>query len=233
MAADDEELDGASRAFEALRAEFADLRRSVEGIEPALREGRGPDYSPTLGALAASLETVAARLELIEKHTGAMLPAEVARREIARVYDASMRPVRGDLERAAREMQDAARRLEGTVGGARSRHEQQAWLVRIAILAGLAGFLSFPLLAFPLARMLPFGGELPDRLAVAALGTDPWMAGAGLMSRADPGRWNDLVGGYATAHAAGDDLKSCFDTAQKAGLEQRCTVTVKPVAPAH
>ena len=231
MAADDEELDGASRAFEALRAEFADLRRSVEAIEPALRE-RGPDYSPTLGALAASLETVAARLELIEKHTGAAIPAEMVRREIARVYDASLRPVRGDLERAAREMQDAARRLEGTIGRARSRREQRAWLVRVAIIAGLAGFVIFPLLAFPLAPMLPFG-ELPDRLAVAALGTDPWTAGAGLMSRADPGRWNDLVGGYATAHAAGDDLKSCFDTAQKAGREQRCTVTVRPALPAH
>ena len=233
MTIDDEELDGATRAFEALQAEIAGLRRSVEGLEPALREERGPDYSPTLGALAASLEAVATRLELIERHTGAMLPVEVARREIARVYDASLRPARSDLERATHEVQDAARNLQGTIGRARSRREQRASLMRIATLAGVAGLMAFPLLVFPLTRALPFGGELPDDLAASVLGVDRWTAGAGLMSRADPGRWSDFVQGYAAAHAAGDDLKICFDAAKKAGRGQRCTITVDPSSPGH
>ncbi len=58
----DDGLDAAALAFEALRAEIAALRQGVEAIEPALREGRGPDYSPTLAALAASLEGMALRL---------------------------------------------------------------------------------------------------------------------------------------------------------------------------
>ena len=232
MTADAVEEDGseaAALAFETLRAEVADLRRCVEAIGPALREARGPDYSPTLGALAASLEGMASRLELIERHTGTTMPAEVARREIARVYDASLRPACGDLDRATREVEDAARSLAATVGQARSRREQRAWVLRTAVLAAMAGFVAFPLLAFPLARALPMG-DVPDRLAAAALGVERWTAGEGLMSRSAPNRWSELVAGYMVARAAGDDLKVCLDAAQKAGREQRCWVTVRPAS---
>jgi hypothetical protein len=47
-------LDDATRAFERLRAEITILRRTVEAIEPVLRESHAPDDSPTLGALAKS-----------------------------------------------------------------------------------------------------------------------------------------------------------------------------------
>ena len=155
------------------------------------------------------------------------VPAEVARREIARVYDGSLRPVRADLERATREVADAAQSLGVTVGQARSRREQRAWTSRIAAVAAAAGLAAFPLLAFPLARALPIG-DLPDRLATSALGTEPWMAGASLMSRADPGRWNDLIEGYTAARSAGGDFAACYQAARKAGREQRCSVTVRP-----
>lgn len=97
------------------------------------------------------------------------MAAEVAQREIARVYDASLRPTRGGLERATREVGDAARSLEKMVGRARTRHEQRAWMLRTATFAAAAGLLAFPLLAFLLARALPFG-DLPDSLAASALG---------------------------------------------------------------
>lgn len=96
MAVDEEEgTDNATRAFEALRAEIVSLRRAKEALEPTVKESREPDYSSTLGVLASSLEAVASRVAAIEKYTGAALPAEVARREIARVYDASLRRARG------------------------------------------------------------------------------------------------------------------------------------------
>jgi hypothetical protein len=69
-----------------------------------------------------------------------------------------------------------------------------------------------------------------NRAILPVLWRDP---GTALMSRADPGRWTDLVEGYTAAHAAGGDLKACLDAAQKVGREQRCTVTVRPVLPTH
>jgi len=232
MAADAEEEgpDDATRAFEGLRAEITVLRRAVEAIELVLRESQAPDYSPTLGALAKSLDAIASRIEAIERHTGATVSAEVARREIARVYDASLRPARGNLERATREVLDAAHALHGAAGHTRTREEQRAWMIRTAAIGAAVGLLAFPLLVFPLARLLPFG-SLPDGLAASALGTDRWNTGMGLMSRANPEKWNGFVADYTMVRATDGELKTCFDAAQKAGKEQRCSITIRP-APA-
>jgi len=229
MADDIEEdgIDDATRAFEALRSEITALRRTVEAIEPVLRENHGPDYSPTLGALAQDLDAIASRIEAIEAHTGATVSAEVARREIARVYDASLRPARGDLERATREVLDAAHALHGATNHARTREEQRAWIIRTAAIGAAVGLLAFPL-AFPIARVLPFG-NLPDGLAASALGEDRWNAGMGLMSRANPEKWNGFVADYTMVRATDGELKTCFDAAQKAGKEQRCSITIRPV----
>ncbi len=230
MADDTEEdgIDDATRAFEGLRADITVLRRTVEAIEPVLRESHAPDYSPTLGALAKSLDAIASRIEVIEAHTGATVSAEVARREIARVYDASLRPARGDLERATREVLDAAHALHGATGHTRMREEQRVWIIRTAAIGAAVGLLAFPLLVFPIARMAPFG-NLPDGLAVSALGEDRWNAGMGLMSRANPEKWNGFVADYTMVRATDGELKTCFDAAQKAGKEQRCSITMRPV----
>ena len=42
--------------------------------------------------------------------------------------------------------------------------------------------------------------------------------------------WNGLVEGYNIARAGGDGLKGCYETASKAGKEQRCTIAVTPPA---
>ncbi len=66
MRQEPEEDDGdAARAFEALRAEVAALRR---GVELVYRQGQqaapataGPDYSPTLGKMEKALQAIAVR----------------------------------------------------------------------------------------------------------------------------------------------------------------------------
>jgi len=72
----------------------------------------------------------------------------------------------------------------------------------------------FPLLCFPLARILPFA-SLPDRLAAAALGEDSWSAGAGLMSRADPAQWRAINESLLRSEAASDELKACYEGHQE------------------
>src|SRR5579875_685643 len=62
--------DGAEQAFEALREEVAALRRGVELIHRQMQDAKapvvGPDYSPTLGAIAKELTEVTGRLDTIE-----------------------------------------------------------------------------------------------------------------------------------------------------------------------
>src|SRR3954462_1341278 len=79
-----------------------------------------------------------------------------------------------------------------------------------------AGLILFPLLGFPIARNLPFG-HLPDTLATWAIGEDPWLAGMGLMARANPQRWDAIVDGWRRAEAAGEELKGCSEAARKSG----------------
>jgi len=93
-----------------------------------------------------------------------------------------------------------------------------------------AGLVIFPLFVFPLARFLPLG-NLPDSLAASALGEDRWNAGMGLMSRANPEKWNGFVADYTIVRVTDGELKTCFDSAQKTGKEQRCSITIRP-APA-
>jgi hypothetical protein len=64
------EADGAERAFDALRAEVAALRRALEGMAAGLADPsrpEAPDYSPTLGVIARELKSVTARLEALEQ----------------------------------------------------------------------------------------------------------------------------------------------------------------------
>jgi len=225
---EEEGLDDATRAFEGLRADITVLRRAVEAIEPVLRENQAPDYSPTLGALTKSFDAIASRIEAIEMHTGATVSAEVARREIARVYDASLRPARGDLERATREVLDAAHALHGATGHTRTHEEQRVWIIRTAAIGAVVGLLAVPLLVFPIARTVPLG-NLADGLAALALSEDRWNAGMGLMSRANPEKWNGFVADYTMVRATDGELKTCFDAAQKTGKEQRCSITMRPV----
>ncbi len=126
-------------------------------------------------------------------------------------------------------MLDAAHALHGARGRTRTQEEQRAWIIRTAAIGAAVGLLAFPLLVFPIARLLPFG-NLPDSLAALALSEDRWNAGMGLMSRANPEKWNGFVADYTMVRATAGELKTCFDSAQKAGKEQRCSITIRPVA---
>ena len=141
-----EAVDAATRAFEDLRTEIAGLRQVVEALGPAIATGRAPDYSPTLGAIAKTLQAATLRIDAIAKHTGANLATEIARREIARVYDESLRPARLDLERSTREVLDAVNVVNGAVAKVRTGRGQRAWILRSSAIGLVVGLVAFPLL---------------------------------------------------------------------------------------
>lgn len=224
------EVDAATRAFEGLRTEIADLRQTVEALAPAIREGRAPDYSPTLGAIAKNLHAATVRIDAIAKHTGANLATEVARREIARVYDESLRPARLELERSTREVLDAVHVVDATVARVRTGREQRIRLVRVGAIGLAAGLIAFPLLVHPVARLLPASWGVPETVATSALGRRGWDAGALLMQADSPTGWHRLTEADAIVRSGGEELKACRDAAAKSARDQRCMITVKPPA---
>ena len=84
MTPEPEDDGDAVRAFEALRAEVAALRR---GVELVYRQGEqagagAPDYSPTLGQMEKALQAIAGRLEAIERQPALTLTPARFRTEI-------------------------------------------------------------------------------------------------------------------------------------------------------
>lgn len=228
----DDGADEATQAFRELTREVADvraelsvMRRAVEGIGPALSGAQPPDYSPTLGQLSKNLHAVALRVDAIEKHTAAKLSPEAFEREMRRTRDEVLRPFRDGLEGARREVIEAASYLRDAGGVVRQRHEQHQQLVRTALGGLVVGLIAFPLMVFPLARVLP--GRVDEGLALTALGQGGWEAGGRLMAGADLAGYQRLIEADRLMRSAGEELRACQENAAKTSRDQRCTVTVK------
>lgn len=228
--------DEATQAFRDLTREVADvraelsvMRRAVEAIGPALGDVRPPDYSPTLADITTLQKAIVAAIQKIEKHPAIQVGPEAYAARAAQAIEQSVRGTLRDAEGTAHAIRGSARDVEVVLKSARAREAQNKRLAQAGAIGVVLGLFLFPLVGLPLARALPFG-SLPDSLAASALGDDRWNAGMGLMQRANPQQWNGLVEGYNIARAGGDGLKGCYETASKAGKEQRCTIAVTPPA---
>jgi hypothetical protein len=179
-----EEADGAERAFNALRAEVAALRRALERMAAGQE---APDYSPTLGAIAKELKAVTARLEALEQMPAlAVTPGRQAA-ELRLELDTAGEEVQRGLAHSQAQLDGAVRALHGMIGSARERQDQRQWLWMVGGIGVMLGVL----LWFLLPVILPWGAG--DWLSALPIGGGPWQAGASLMQRADPAAWERMV----------------------------------------
>ena len=188
--------DGAERAFEALRAEVAGLRRGLERLDELMRQGQreqaearagAPDYSPTLGAMAKELTDARKRLAAIEGKPALGFTVAGFEYEMRTAARAAVVPAGAELQTAAARMDAAAHELADLVGRVRKRDEQRAWVWTAAGCGAMVGALVW-LLA---AALLPWGAG--HWLAARLVGGGQWHAGATLMHEADPEAWNRLM----------------------------------------
>ncbi|TGD92271.1 DUF6118 family protein [Methylobacterium nonmethylotrophicum] len=218
-AIDQEDEDGAARAFEALRSEVSVLRRAVEALPRAIEEVRAPDYGPTLGAIAQALSGLEEGLSAIEAHPAVKLTPESYARAIERAGAGIMR----EASRALRDETDAVGRerhqLAAIVGQAATQELQSRQRIRFGI-----GGLAIGLVLFPcLSAFMPGGSYL----AALAMGTtDRWQAGGQLMQAADPAGSRGLATASRLVNANTEALQACAEAARKTGQGQKCTINV-------
>ncbi|MGH7048442.1 MAG: DUF6118 family protein [Stellaceae bacterium] len=183
------EADGAEQAFAALRAEVAAQHRVLEQMAAMLAASdrqEAPDYSPTLGAIARELKTLAARMEALERRTSPAALGQQAielRNELHKAGEKAQR----ELERSQERLDGSVHKLEGLIRSARDRQDQQQWLWMVGGIGAMLGVL----LWFMLPLVLPWGAG--DWLSALPLGGGPWQAGASLMQRANPAAWERMV----------------------------------------
>jgi hypothetical protein len=184
-----EDDDGdAARAFEALRAEVAALRRGVELVARQAQQGgpAAPDYSPTLGKMEQALQAIAGRLEAVERAPAlAVTPADQAgelRLEMFRIGQ----DARDGLAHSQARLDATVGDLRGMIESALTRRDQRKWLLIMAAYGVLGGVL----LWFVLTAFLPWGGG--TWLAGLAYG-GRWNAGQVMMRDANPAEWERMV----------------------------------------
>jgi hypothetical protein len=177
---DEADTGGAERAFEALRAEVATLRQTVEGQT-------APDYALTLGAIAKELQAIGARLDTIENHPAmAMTPERFAGQLDAAVERAHQAGSKAVWDATA-QLGDAVRRVEHLAGTVSTREEQRRWLGVAMVCGAMLGIA----LWYVLPSLLPWGAG--DWLASSLIGGGRWRAGETLMERASPESFDRMV----------------------------------------
>lgn len=208
--------DPAAEAFEALRAEVAQVRAAVE----ALSHAQGPDYSPTLGAIAQRLETV-------EGHPALQLTPEGYRRQVQAATDYVRQGLHAEFRELIDDIRSARAQLQQLGANLRARDQQDRWLLYAAGAGAALGVFLWVMMSGPIARRLPW--DLGEKMAARTLGLDRWQAGQQLMRSAAPEDWRRIVWATGIEKDNRAALEQCSAAAAKAGKAQRCTVTVRDV----
>jgi len=219
MAEDHEALgDDPAAAFEALRAEVAALRAS-------LGDGDGrvaPDYAPTLGKMAASLAK-------IEAHPALHLTPEAFAYQVRQARDASQQQGSRDLANAVQRVDAAGAELERLAEQQRTGREQVRQIAIMTAVGAIAGVIVWVCFSGPIARALPAGWRVPERMAAATLRLNRADAGIQILRTADPALWNALAAGSRLERDNAAALRGCGLAASRTGIPQRCSVMVKPL----
>jgi hypothetical protein len=211
-----EPQDAAAEAFEALRAEVAQLRAALEGLPTT-----APDYSPTLAAIAQSLAAM-------ETHPALRLTPQDIASQVRQASEAAQQQGRRELANAVQRVDAAGADLERLAERQRTGREQVRQVVIMTAVGAVAGVIVWVCFSGPIARALPAGWSVPERMAAATLRLDRWGAGEQLMRTADPTSWSGLVAGSRLEQDNAVVLEGCRRAVTRTGKAQRCAVMVNP-----
>jgi len=207
--------DDPAAAFEALRAEVAALRAS-------LGDGDGrvaPDYAPTLGKMAATLAK-------IEAHPALQLTPEAFAYQVRQARDAAQQQGSRDMSAAIQRVDAAGAGLERMAERQRTGREQVRQVMIMTAVGAVAGVIVWVCFSGPIARALPAGWSVPERMAAATLRMDRWNAGAQLMRSADAAAWNDLKTASDLVQTNRAKLETCRRTLSRGARPQTCLITL-------
>ena len=220
--------DGAVRAFEGVRGELALLRRAVERLAAERADdSHAPDYSETLGVIAANITATAQRVDALVRSPALSLPPEeVSRQIIAASFDARREDHRLFLA-AKQGMDEVATRLRHQLESHTEAAEQRRRLWRAGLAGIVAGMVVWAILAGGLARVMPESWLLPERMAARSLRMPMWEGGQRLMRAADAQAFAGVLAGNRLVTANRETLAACRKQATRAKKAVRCAIEVK------
>lgn len=215
--------DPASDAFERLRLEVALLRRAVEGLA-AEREQPPPDYGPTLAALKKSLTQVEATLEALGERPALVLGPEHLGPLFHQAAGRLLAKPIAELERDRTLLVAATCAMREAQAAEAVR--AVSWRRRARLVGGgaILGAFLWVLLSGPVARSLPVGWQVPERLAAATLALPGAAAGQRLLQVDDPRKWEKVELVQRLGHDELKELRGCADTRDHSAKPVTCTL---------
>jgi len=208
--------DAAAEAFEALRAEVAQVRAALEAFPPALNDVKAPDYSPTLAAIAQSLEKM-------ESHPALQLTPEGYRRQVKAATDYVREGIQTEMCALVEDIRSARVQLQQLGANLRARDQQDRWLLYAAGAGAALGVFLWVMMSGPIARRLPW--DLAEKMAARTLGLDRWQAGQQLMASGRPQDWRRIVWAANLERDNREALQACRERPKTQG-RVRCVITV-------
>ncbi|WCP16243.1 hypothetical protein sphantq_04739 (plasmid) [Sphingobium sp. AntQ-1] len=229
MSEQDEDEDGAARAFAQLGREVSLLRAAVEGLAAARESIDIPDYEPTLERTEKILTALAQRIDPIAKSPLLSMTPDSMASQIATAAIGARREDARLVAEARAGLDNAAREIGNRLASARRGDEQNRWLYIVGCGGLVLGLLLYAMLAGSIARSTPDSWRWPERIATRVLDErGPWEAGQRLMQTAAPESWGLIVAASPLADGNRETVQDCREAAEKAKKPVRCTIEVKP-----
>ena len=215
----------AAQAFARLDGRIALMSRAVEHLAAERANIDVPDYSATLGQMNTRLASIAHGLAgIAEKPAMQLTPEGLATRMDAAAAQ-SRRADSATLKEAREAHQEAARIIRDLVGALRNQRDQRERLLRTAGGSFLAGCLLWSFLPGVVARTLPVGWHIPERLARHMVGEPTlWEAGVRIMRADSPAAWRAISDAAEMRRDNRETIDACEQAASKAQHPVRCTI---------
>jgi len=218
----------AAQAFARLDGRIAVMSRAVEHLAAERASIDIPDYSATLGQMNTQLAVIGQGLAGIAKKPAMMLTPEGMATRMDAAAEQSRRTDSATLREAREGHREAARIIRDLVGALREKQEQRMRLLWTACGGLFAGCLLWSFLPGVVARTLPEGLHLPERMARHMVGEPTlWEAGARIMRADRPRSWQAIADTAEMLRDNHQAIATCEQAASEAKQPVRCTIRIK------
>jgi hypothetical protein len=218
----------AAQAFARLDGRIALMSRAVEHLAAERASIDIPDYSTTLGQMNTRLAAIAQGLAGIAEKPAMLLTPEGLATRVDAAAAQSRRADSATLREAREAHQDAARIIRDLVGAVRNQRDLRERLLWTAGGSLLAGCLLWSFLPGVLARTLPEGWHMPERLARHMVGEPTlWEAGVRIMRADSPEAWQAIADAAEMRRENREVIDACEQAAGKGKQPVRCTIAIR------
>ncbi|MCI4590408.1 DUF6118 family protein [Sphingobium sp. BYY-5] len=221
------EPDPAAIAFTRLAEKIDLLEAAIAGL--AAKREATPDYSETLGEIAALLEKMRNAINTLARRPAMQVTSDAMADQIAAAGTSARAEDAATIKQAKERIDGAASRMEhlaGTVATICAQRRRILWAIGGGMVAGM---MAWSILPGVVLRALPQGWHMPEKMAAHIIGEPTlWDAGTRLMQAGNPEGWQAIVDAANMRQTNRDTIDACERAAVKAKAPVRCVISIGP-----